>query len=262
MFQPITYGKKPFNIALLHGGPGSPGNISILGQNLTQFGGVLQVKQENSSVARLLKNMDQQIRKNTTAKIVLVGHSFGAWISALYASQFKSQVEKIILIGMGPLKQGYAQMIHETRLKRLSSKDRKRYQNCLNDLNSFDVPRAKFAMRQLHNLTKITDYFQLINRYDFSPPVDLHQFQSLQTEITHFRESGKLIDSFKHLDCPISILHGEYDPHPLSGITDPLDEIKCDYNLHTFSKCGHEPWMEEQKCGKFFQVMEDELKGS
>jgi hypothetical protein len=44
------YGSKPFNIAILHGGPGSPGEMAPVAQELSSIRGVLEPLQTVSCI--------------------------------------------------------------------------------------------------------------------------------------------------------------------------------------------------------------------
>jgi hypothetical protein len=44
------YGKKPFNIAVIHGGPGAPGEIAAVARELSSITGVLEPLQTATSL--------------------------------------------------------------------------------------------------------------------------------------------------------------------------------------------------------------------
>jgi len=260
MITPLIFGKQPADYVLFHGGPGAPGNIAFLGEKLSTLGSSLLVSQNESNIKPLISNINNQITQHVKSKSVLIGHSFGAWIGGLFASTFPQKVKKLVLLGSGPLKESYAKSINKTRLKRLSSRDKTEFLNSLELIHHFDVPRAKLALRKLQYFTEITDHYKPINKYDFSPPVDINIFRSLSSDISEWRTSGKLLQAFSAIKCPVTIIHGEYDPHPLEGITEPLKETGLEFKLFTIPDCGHEPWMEQDKSDVFFRILENELK--
>jgi pimeloyl-ACP methyl ester carboxylesterase len=261
MFPPITYGDSPAGLVLFHGGPGMPGNISILGEHLTKTSySSLQVVQNTTSIKSLLKSIHAQIEAGGKEKVVLIGHSFGAWIAGVYAAHYPEKIRKTILIGCGPLSDKYVDAIHLTRLKRLSEAEGREYEACVEQIFHFDIPRAKLALRRLKYFADITDYYKPIRKQDFSPPVDLNVFRSQMSEMTDWRKSGKLLDAFAGIPGALTFIHGDYDPHPARGITDPLKEKGRAHAFHTLKECGHEPWMEMDTAEAFYQLLETEIR--
>ena len=39
-------------------------------------------------------------------------------------------------------------------------------------------------------------------------------------------------------------IHGDYDPHPASGVKEPLSRILRDFRFILLDHCGHTPWKE------------------
>jgi pimeloyl-ACP methyl ester carboxylesterase len=260
MIPPLTYGVQPIEFALFHGGPGTAGNMPVLGQRLTNLASSLQLQQDKTSIKSLISHIDDQISRFSKDKVILIGHSFGAWIAGIYASQFRNKVKKVILIGTGPLKYEYVNSIHKTRLRRLNDMDGEEYMSSLSVVYNYDIPRAKLALRRIKYFTDITDNFRPIKKHDFSPPVDLHVFRSLMTEMSYWRKSGKLLNAFAGINCPLTFIQGDYDPHPTKGIIDPLKEKGVSHTFHTLKNCGHEPWMEMEKADEFLKIMASEFK--
>lgn len=254
-----SYETQSTQIILIHGGPAAPGNISILAGQLTKFERVIQLSQDEDTIDKTLIDFRTQLKKKSVQSPIIIGHSFGAWLAAFYATKFPDSVAKLILLGMGPIRNEYVKSIHQTRLNRLNSKNGREYLSCLENIYNYDVQRAKLAMRRLKTLTEITDQYKPIRRQDFSPPVNLHIFKSLSTEMHEHRKRGLLAETFKKIQCPISIIHGKYDPHPVAGISKPLDEMRIDYKLKVLPKGGHELWMEMNCNTEFLKILETEL---
>ena len=59
--------------------------------------------------------------------IIMIGFSWGAWLSYIFAACFPTLVRKLILVGSGPYKQEYVQQIEQTRLSRLTPEERQEY---------------------------------------------------------------------------------------------------------------------------------------
>ncbi len=73
------------------------------------------------------------------------------------------------------------------------------------------------------------------------------------------RRSGELLELGQRIRCPVVVIHGEYDPHPLEGITKPLSRILPDLRVLPLANCGHTPWLERQARERFFEILKDEL---
>ena len=124
----------------------------------------------------------------------------------------------------------------------------------------YDIPRAKLALRRIKYFTDITDNFKPVKKHDFSPPVNLNVYKSLMTEMSYWRKSGKLLESFSSINCPVTFIHGDYDPHPGKGIKEPLKEKGVSHTFLSIKNCGHEPWMETEKADQFFKLLTGEFR--
>ena len=51
---------------------------------------------------------------------------------------------------------------------------------------------------------------------------DAEQYSVVWGEAVKLRASGQLLRSFVALDCPITLIQGEQDPHPVCGVCGPL----------------------------------------
>jgi len=78
-----TYGAAPFNVVLVHGGPGAAGEMASLAAELAADRGVLEPLQTASSVAGQIAELINVIENQGTSPVVLVGFSWGAWLSLM-----------------------------------------------------------------------------------------------------------------------------------------------------------------------------------
>ncbi|MBN2487927.1 MAG: alpha/beta hydrolase, partial [Methanosarcinaceae archaeon] len=60
--------------------------------------------------------------------------------------------------------------------------------------------------------------------------------------------------------CPVVAIHGDYDPHPATGIEEPLSRIVKDFRFILLKNCGHYPWMERDAKNKFYKIILEELQ--
>ena len=63
----------------------------------------------------------------------------------------------------------------------------------------------------------------------------------------------------KKIKCPVTAIHGDYDPHLADGVRIPLSRVLKDFKFILLEKCGHEPWIEKYAKDKFFNVLREEI---
>lgn len=68
---------------------------------------MVEAIQSKYSIAELIEELYYQIKSNCTDKVSLIGHSWGAWLVALFAEKYPDMIENVIMIGSGPLEDKY-----------------------------------------------------------------------------------------------------------------------------------------------------------
>ena len=92
-----TYGDPPFKFAVLHGGPGAPGQVQELRSILEEI---------------------------CVFPVTLIGSSWGAMLGFIFSAYHPKYVKKLILIGSGVYEGKFAVNIQEKRLNRLNDNER------------------------------------------------------------------------------------------------------------------------------------------
>ena len=118
------YGNKPFNVAVIHGGPGAPGEMAPVARELSSVRGVLEPLQTATFLEGQVQELHAVLKENGDLPVTLIGWSWGAMLSFIFAAQYPSFVIKLILIGSGAYEEKYAINIMETRLSRLGEEER------------------------------------------------------------------------------------------------------------------------------------------
>lgn len=118
------YGTAPFRAAAIHGGPGAVGSAGGLAEGLAVSAscGVLEPFQSKETIPELEAELEKQLAAEAAAPAALIGHSWGAWLAALFAAEHPERVSKLILVGSGPLHSRYVPQIGERRLARLDGR--------------------------------------------------------------------------------------------------------------------------------------------
>ncbi len=253
------YGEKPYSVAVIHGGPGAAGEMAPVAKELATSWGVLEPLQTATSLDGQLEELKSVLENHGDLPIHLIGFSWGAWLSYLFAAKFPELTKKLILIGSGSFNEKYAQKIQQTMLDRLNDDDRIKYNSLIEILNDPAAKNKNEALQQVGALCFKVDTFEPI-KYE-APKIHFRAdiFQSVWQEAAALRRSGKLLEWGKKIQCPVIAIHGDYDPHPAEGVQKPLAEILNDLRFVLLKNCGHKPWIERWAREEFYNILEAEL---
>lgn len=119
------YGNRPFNVAVIHGGPGAAGEMATVARELSLTTGVLEPLQTADSIDGQLKELYTVLKQNADLPVIIIGFSWGAMLSFIFAAQCPSFIKKLILVGSPPFEEKYASGIIETSLNRLNEKKKR-----------------------------------------------------------------------------------------------------------------------------------------
>src|SRR4030042_5728238 len=117
------YGNAPYNIAVIHGGPGAAGEMAPVARELSSGFGVLEPFQKAKTIEGQVEDLIFVLEKNAILPVTLIGFSWGAWLSLIVAAKYPALVKKLILISSGPFEEKYSAKILETRVSRLNEEE-------------------------------------------------------------------------------------------------------------------------------------------
>lgn len=212
------YGNTPYKYLVLHGGPGAPGCAAGLCRGLCKKAGVLEHLQKSHTIEGLFDEIKSIIEEYSLKKVILVGHSFGAWLALLFTEKYPQFVSKVVIIGCGPLEIKYLPELIQAR-----------------------------KTRNGDNYCVLPDYSNDMLYFDEE------QHKALMKEIGDMRESGELLARVLNITCPVIAFHGTYDPHPVRGVREPLEGKLQDFCMIILGQCGHDPWKETYARDEFFE---------
>ena len=257
-----TYGKKPYTVAVVHGGPGAPGSIAPVARELASDAGILEPLQTKSSLEGQVQELRGVLEKNATLPVILIGHSWGAFLSFIVAARYPSVVKKLILVGSGPFEQKYAENINPDRLNRLSEKERIEAFNLIDIVNGAAAGDKDKAMTRLGELYAKADTFDALPPETEPEPLEASEEinRKVWAEAKKLRVSGELLRMGEKVKCPVVAIHGDFDPHLAEGVKGPLSFILKDFRFILLEKCGHEPWLEKYAREEFFKVLRREIQ--
>lgn len=254
------YGKLPFDVAVLHGGPGAAGEMALVAQELAKNFGVLEPLQTENSIDGQVQELKEVLEQNADLPVSLIGWSWGAWLGFIFAAQYPKLVKKLILIASGPFEEKYAKQIAVTRFSRLNEQEKEQLQKLESSFNDSSIENKNALFAQFGKLFDKSDSYALINIEPEAINVQFDIYQSVWPQAAELRKSGELLEFSKKIKCPVVAIHGDYDPHPYQGVQEPLSQILKDFKFILLEKCGHHPWLEEHAREKFFKILKQELK--
>lgn len=251
-----TYGKSPFKVVVVHGGPGAPGEMASVARRLSAGGiGVLEPLQSANSVKGQIEELYEVLGRQASRPVTLIGYSWGAWLSFIFSAKYPTLVGKLILIGSGPFEEKYCETLKKRRLGRLDSDEREEAEKLL--CNTHDLDSITFS--RLGSLMSKADSFDPIAHESEVLKCDSLIFHDVWPEAAQMRKEGKLIKMAAKITCPTIAIHGKYDPHPPEGVKEPLEARINEFRFIELDKCGHTPWIERQASERFYTILEEEI---
>lgn len=262
MCNPRKHGKPPYKLAVLHGGPGAVGDAAPLAFELGRSWGVLEPFQTKSTINGLVEELRKILDKHADLPIILLGHSWGAWLGFIMAAKFPLMVKKLILISSGPFEDKYAKKITATRLNRLNNDDQSKLLSIIAALAStkMNIEKKNKLMVQMVTLIKNADAFELIinDQTNLEYQYDMHH--SIWSEAEQLRSTGKLLKFGERIKCPVVAIHGDFDPHPVEGVSEPLKKTLKSFKIMRLPDCGHYPWLEKNAKEKFYKILKEDIE--
>ncbi len=254
------YGKPLFRVAVIHGGPGAAGEMSPVAGELSQSRGVLEPLQTAKSIEGQVDELKEVMEEHASPPVTLIGFSWGAWLSFIFAAEHPELTKKIILVSSGPFEQKYADKIMLTRLSRLSDNEKIKVTSLINDFENNRIEDKSKLFAEFGKLLSKADSFNPIEVSNEKIDLRYDIYQSIWKEAEQLRKSGDLLEYGKKIQCPVTAIHGDYDPHPADGVKIPLSSCIKDFRFILLPNCGHKPWLEKQAQELFYNIIEKELQ--
>ncbi len=221
--------------------------------------GVLEPFQTTDSIEGQVEELKTVLEENGDLPLVLIGFSWGAWLSFIFVANYPAFVRKMILVGSGPFEEKYAVGIQKTRLDRLSHKDRKEAESLIRVLNDPVAEDKGKVFSRLGELFSRADAYDPATQKSESIDFRVDIFQRVWKEAEKLRRSRKLLQLGESIKCPVVAIHGDYDPHPAEGVQKPLSSVLKDFRFILLKNCGHKPWIERKAREEFFRILRQEL---
>lgn len=259
MYSHRFYGMPPYRLLLLHGGPGAPGSLAPLADLLKERGSLIEHLQQGNTIDGQLNELHHTIVKICETPVTIIGHSWGAWLGWIYAAGYTELVKKLIMIGAAPFEEKYADRISPMRMQRLSNEERESLHQLSSDFEDADYQIRKEIFRRLGKMVSKADTLAPVSEKDHVIDYQPEVFENIWPNAAGLRSSGKLLELAGRIRCPVTAIHGDYDPHPPEGVEFPLSENLDGFKMIRLEKCGHYPWNERYARNKFAAVLKKEI---
>lgn len=254
------YGPEAPQIVLVHGGPGAPGELKPICKELGDRNiGCIEPIQTARSLEGQVEELKAQIETHCNIPLCLLGYSWGAMLALLTAAKYPQLASKVILVSSACFDEESAATIRKTRLSRLSTSECEMLEECLRSLND---PSGNDTVKHVEKLQSLIIRSDCYNPTCSSEPVTLQTdiYKAVWPQAVELRKSGKLLQRIAAYPGPVVAIHGDYDPHPSSGIKIPLENTLSRFSFIELSHCGHIPWIERSAASIFFDLLEREIR--
>lgn len=183
-------------------------------KNMTKLEQTLGIGAQIADIERIRRILKKE-------KLLLIGHSFGGFIAALYAAEFPKQVEKLILVapaGMLTPPQKGNNIFDNVRF-RISAEEQTKYDSLVKEYFNFGSIFSKSDSDLVDLHTEVGHYLLKGMGYDISlmdaPPTP----GGWSTFAVYFSigRSPDYRDAVANITAPTLILHGDDDDISLNG---------------------------------------------
>jgi len=253
------YRHKPFSVAVIHGGPGAPGEMARVAHELSSCVGVLEPLQTAKTIEGQVTELKEVLEKFAHIPVTLIGFSWGAMLSFIFTARYPLLVRKLILVASPPYEEKYALGIMKTRSRRLGEEEREKAISLMKVLEAPATKDKNTVIAQFGDLMFKADSYDPLPHDSDVLEYDYETYHSVWEQARELRSSGKLLKLGKKIQCPVVAIHGDYDPHPAKGVKEPLSHVLRDFRFILIEKCGHYPWLERNARDGFYDILKSEI---
>ncbi len=253
------WGPGPYPVAVIHGGPGAPGEMAHVARELSAVKCVLEPFQTEMTLEGQIQELRSVLSEHGRVPLTLIGFSWGSFLSWMVAARYPALVSKLILVSSAPFEERYATAITKTRLDRLKPKEHAEAQVLLEQIDDPSTPDKNALLGKLGCLLALADSFDPISLENEAFHCQYDIFKGVWDEAAELRRSQVLIRMAHSIRCPVVAIHGDWDPHPAEGVNDPLTRELSDFTFILLKKCGHRPWIERNASEDFFNILVKEI---
>jgi pimeloyl-ACP methyl ester carboxylesterase len=254
-----TWGNAPFAVAVIHGGPGAAGEMAPVAREISLSQGVIEPFQTEQTVTGQVRELKNVLTDRGDLPVTLIGHSWGAILSFIVTAKNPALVKKLILVSSGVFDDACAAGITNTRLNRLSQKDREVLDTLTTKLNDPKTRDKNRIFAELGTVIDTADTWDPLLHTGEGVEYRYDIYENVWKQAQKMRTSGELVALGTHIHCPVVAIHGDYDPHPADGVQIPLSRVIKNFRFILLENCGHRPWRERSAKTRFYEILNEEL---
>jgi pimeloyl-ACP methyl ester carboxylesterase len=254
-----AWGKAPYKVAVVHGGPGAPGYMACVARELAKDMGVLEPLQTKNSIDGQIEELAEVLKKNADLPVILVGHSWGATLSYMTTARYPALVRKLVLIGTVPLEWKVVPNFTPTWLNRLSEEERVEFLSLTKLTWDEKAEDKSEPLGRLFRLITKAESFDLLPLKDEVLQYQFDTNMAIGLEMSKLFTSGKYLELGKKIVCPVAAICGDYDVRPAGEIRESFVRAHKYFKFILLEKCGHFPWLEKYAKDKFYKVLRREI---
>ena len=178
----------------------------------------------------------------------VIGHSWGATLALLYATQYPERTSRLVYISGTGIDPAWHDDYRRAREAKLPPAARERLRRLEEDRTVATGAELDRINAERADILEVTEYydatsFNELPRYDRFP-VNYDLNASLNAEMRGLEESGALPDQMARIAAPTLVLDGEGDPR-LRWARAQVAELIPDARHLTIARAGHDPWVEQ-----------------
>lgn len=254
-----AYGSPPFSVALVHGGPGAPGDLAPVARELSRERGILEPLQRVDSIDGQVEELVQILHERARLPVTLVGHSWGAWLAVIAAARYPDIAARLILVGAGPFDEIWVPAMDEARRARLGAAGLARVAALQRAMGEEHRSDALALFAEFGEIMTGADSFDLLPPEGDAARFEVRIFERVMPQARELRRSGELMRLAARLTMPVLAIHGDHDSHPGAGVREPLSRVLRDFRYLPLPECGHYPWRERRARDAFYAILRREL---
>jgi pimeloyl-ACP methyl ester carboxylesterase len=230
--------------------------MAPVARQLSRDFGVLEPLQSADTLDGQIDELRRQLTEHGDSGFTLIGSSWGAVLALFFASRHKAMVDRLILIGSAVFDAHYSELINPLRKSRVSPENLRQFE---------ELEREKAGASPEERDRIFQKSVGLLFEGDAFDPITLDlELIEVQTRVNHSvwadflklrDEPGRLEREFSTIDMPVTVIHGDYDPHLIDGIRPYLSAWMPQTSFHILANCGHYPWIERQAREEFYRIL-------
>ncbi|MCS3795056.1 alpha/beta fold hydrolase [Niastella sp. OAS944] len=253
-------------VVLLGGGPGfNPNYLVPICQQMPGYRFIIphqrgsgksimnKVDSINMSTNKHVEDLEALRIHLKLSKLIIAGHSWGGMLGFAYAAKYPEKVDRLILLGSGGISSKFFAYFNSNINMRLHKEDKEEGKNATGILahmiriwpGYFYSRERAVATRNLFDSTFTNPNYSDVSKFALK--------SYIATETTRIKNIRK----YKN---PVIVIQGRQDPVGESTVYETKD-ILPQTQINFIEKCGHLPWLEEDKAvTEFYRLLRSALE--